>query len=284
MDKSDYTTRICSACLVEYPYTTDFFYRHKNNGGLRNTCKECWRKNRRSQKSISLDNIRIENIDLEKNGLKKCCYCHIIKPLTEDFFYFRSKSSGKYRPYCKNCHNVKYKPSEEYVKRQYAKHKNQRLNKNAAYREKNRITLRKKTKEYFAKHPEIYRAARQRRKARIRNLPYQWRAENEIFAMQYFNNSCAVCGEEDGFWHIIVMDHWIPISNDQSPGTVPWNMVQMCNILPNAPIGASYCNNSKNDKMPHEWLKEKLGENQAKRKIEEIEKFLDIARNTDYGI
>lgn len=82
-------------------------------------------------------------------------------------------------------------------------------------------------------------------------------------ALAYWGECCAVCGRPAGIWHTIAADHWIPLNNPNSPGTVPENIIPLCH-------GQDGCNNSKSDRDPVEWLTEKLGKRKARRKLAEI--------------
>lgn len=96
--------------------------------------------------------------------------------------------------------------------------------------------------------------------------------EQRRFAIEYFNNSCAICGRQlfDLFGeHRLAMDHWIPISSDKCPGTTVTNMLPMCH-------GKSGCNSHKGSKHPHEWLKQRYGKRKAEAVIERIEEYFTL--------
>src|SRR4030095_13167308 len=76
------------------------------------------------------------------------------------------------------------------------------------------------------------------------------------------------------------IDHWIPLADPASPGTVPWNMLPLCHWKKNTKNSshAPYCNASKGAKDPVVWLTEKLGPRKAKAKLKEIETFFARAQ------
>lgn len=85
----------------------------------------------------------------------------------------------------------------------------------------------------------------ERRRMRIAEFPYDWTDHDMVFALKFFNNTCAYCGN-----HLskITWDHYIPINSMQSLGTIPENMVPAC----------AQCNYSKNANDPIEWVRSKF--------------------------
>lgn len=75
-------------------------------------------------------------------------------------------------------------------------------------------------------------------------------------ALNYFHWGCAVCGRQQGFWHILAQDHWIPFSKGGHYS--PLNIVPLCH-------GEGGCNNKKSDRDALEWLTEVYGIQKARR-------------------
>ncbi len=109
-------------------------------------------------------------------------------------------------------------------------------------------------------------------RARKRRLPNTFTAQERRRALDYWNGRCAVCGRPAGLWHTIAIDHWIPLSSPECPGTVCTNMLPLCH-------GTDGCNNRKYAKMPNVWLRETLGKHRAARKREEIDYFFHWMQN-----
>lgn len=105
-----------------------------------------------------------------------------------------------------------------------------------------------------------------RYRARRKALPNTYTADDWAQALDYWDNTCAVCGRPPGLWHTLSQDHWLPLSHPDCPGTVAMNMLPLC-------YGADGCNNSKGKKEPHKWLIERLGKRKAKKKLAEIEAY-----------
>jgi ribosomal protein S27E len=107
-----------------------------------------------------------------------------------------------------------------------------------------------------------YMRYRERRKA----LPNTFTTDDWTRALEYWGNTCAVCGRPPGLWHTLSQDHWLPLSHSDCPGTVAMNMLPLC-------YGVDGCNNSKGKKHPRKWLIERLGSRKGRKKIAEIEAY-----------
>lgn len=117
-------------------------------------------------------------------------------------------------------------------------------------RETNRVSQRK----YRRTHRNVVNSNKAKRRAMKRALPSDYTETDVDFATNYFHGCCAVCRNQAvGFYTRLHLDHWIPISSDNCPGTIPQNMVPLC----------SDCNLSKHDKQPHLWLRDKYTPHKA---------------------
>jgi len=214
--------------------------------------------------------------------MKKCSACHEFK---DESAFSRSKS----RPdglcsQCKLCQAAyRVTPEAQAVRAQYreknrtrirrygvvfrAKHHEALCIKFAARRVTHHEKIQSGIQSWRMAHPEIVRKYQQkwasankekcrialiRRRARKRGLPDTFTQEQWHFALTYFDHSCAVCGNQEGFFWTLAMDHWIPMANPDCPGTIATNIVPLCH-------GQGGCNNSKCNKDPHAWLLKKYG-------------------------
>lgn len=136
-----------------------------------------------------------------------------------------------------------------------------------------REVVRNGQRKYRRKYPDKIKVRAANRKARQHDLPEGLTADEWGFALQYFDNCCAVCGRPAGLWHTIAQDHWIPVSanNDANPGTVATNIVPLCH-------GYDGCNNSKHDKPADEWLIGAYGKRKAGQIMKRIEEYFTIVR------
>lgn len=112
-----------------------------------------------------------------------------------------------------------------------------------------------KKRERARRKTPKYRAFQHRYFARKRGLPDTFTADDWSRGLAYFKDRCAVCGRKvlygaDLFGsYTLAMDHWIPLTSPDCPGTVPWNIVPLCH-------GHGGCNNRKRNRNAHEWLME----------------------------
>lgn len=102
-----------------------------------------------------------------------------------------------------------------------------------------------------------------RRRTEVYNRPYNYRARDWQYALDYFGGRCAVCGSSLR----LSADHWLPLSSPNSLGTVPSNIVPLCFA----------CNNDKGSSDPILWLYRRLGHD-ALVKLTDITAFISTTR------
>ncbi len=139
--------------------------------------------------------------------MKICAKCKMELPLTT----FRTDIQNRDRrySYCRPC--------ERRLRRErYKRDPGKGRESTRRYRrtDKGRLTIQRDTRNAKPKR-------------RSGHLPYVFSRFDMSLAVYFFGNSCALCGVS---FHEtkISWDHWIPLSDDNCPGTVPWNMVPMC--------------------------------------------------------
>lgn len=235
---------------------------------------------------------------------KRCKTCQRELPISE----FNQKQAN-----CKSCHHAYLKQwrsdhpeyAREYMKTYYAqnadhmrerrrewyrnnrerslatakewnKRNPDRLKAIAKYHNRKRRTYHLEfTRSWRKQHPEGQRIAGHRRRARKRNLPDTFTKQDWHRALDYFDHRCAVCGKPADFWRVISPDHWIPLANPNCPGTVPENIIPLCNSTKD---GEGGCNNSKQAREPIEWLIDKFGQRKAKRILARIEAYFALVK------
>ncbi|MFA6270737.1 MAG: hypothetical protein WC657_06055 [Candidatus Paceibacterota bacterium] len=138
-------------------------------------------------------------------------------------------------------------------------------------------------KEAFGNNPSICKACLTRTAAAFRILrgrtitdicdlqPVDYNGLDWQKTLEFFEYKCVVCGEEDGMFTSLSIDHWIPISDKRSPGHVPWNIIPLCH-------GLGGCNNSKRNRDPEIWLKLRVGNTNALCVSGRIQEFFGIAK------
>lgn len=229
--------------------------------------------------------------------LKRCSKCGVEKPATSEYFYSRTDYQGKLRSACIACTRAIGKDYDQRTPRnrraqqmlyyhenrevyrerdrlRYLNNKQSELERNRLYHKRNKATISARHRSYRQSNPELIKSYYHNYRARRLSLPADLTASDIHFATDYWNNRCCICGRQfkDLFGeHTLAFDHWIPLSNPDSLGTVPHNMLPMCH-------GVGGCNNSKGAKDPLEWLTDKLGKRKAKQKLKEIEAYFDLVR------
>lgn len=232
---SDY--KICIHCRQSFPATLEFFPTYTVRGVryLRNLCRPCWRANRREYNA--------KHPELKQASRKRRDPAIVAAEKKRSHERNREKDNARGKRW-----------REEHLEHA---------------REKARGNYYKKRDTRIAKAM----VNTVKRMARKRSLPDTFTAEQWKFALEYFQHTCAVCGRAVGLWHTLAMDHWIPLSDPNCPGTVATNIIPLCH-------GMDGCNNSKNNRDPLVWLTDKFGSHRARAIATRIEEYFLVWYNT----
>lgn len=219
----------CSTCGVEKPLTDEFWHKDKTSRtGYAYKCKTC-----------ALDRSRrwvAENRQRNKDNCNKWYAEH-----QDRVHVYRAENADHDKAY----------------KRAWRKaHPNLVKQHKSASQKRHRDSANVRARRYGHNHPERVKVFTQKRQARKRSLPDTFTPTDWEHCLAYFHDCCAVCGKPQGLWHKLAMDHWIPLSDPVCPGTVVTNIVPLCH-------GEGGCNNSKCDRDPLEWLRDKFGPRRA---------------------
>jgi hypothetical protein len=136
-------TKKCTKCKDEFPATREFFHKHINGKyGVTSRCKECLKLDYRE--SYKKQKLKTHNY---KSGKKRCTNCKEEFPATLEFF--TKKVNGKYglTSKCKKCNN-------SYLKQNYQKHRDKRLEQKKEYHKNNREKLKQKNKKWYHENKE----------------------------------------------------------------------------------------------------------------------------------
>lgn len=221
------------------------------------------------------------------------------QPATEDYFRRRSDRGGRFASECRACGRARckadYRRNKE-KRREYARchsdaRKRYAATYNATYYSKHRDRLREKARQnaransdalnakrrtlrqingdvvrqrhntYRNTHRDQFRAYNLRRLARKRALADTFTISDWERVLRAFD-SCAYCGKTVDTYHA---DHFIPLSDEHCPGTIPTNIVCAC----------PSCNSSKHDHDPSDWLPRKFGQRRAKQILARILAYFD---------
>jgi len=248
----------CSLCQECFPATPQYFYREKlGKFGLTARCKYC---------TYLMQHDLVCLLDLSKmTGKKQCTRCKQFK--TADKFYPAKRGKFRRRPTCIECdaqmQHEKLPVIREKRRERYKKNPNVQVQ-IKRWQSTNSGKVQRYKKAWKTNNPKTVQIHDLCRRARISSLPNSFTADDYQRMMSYWGNACAITGVTDDL-HI---DHWIPIADPNSLGTVPGNMLPMAGRL----------NLRKSAKHPHVWLRETFGEDQAQAIIERIEAYFEWVR------
>jgi hypothetical protein len=287
----------CKACKSQ----EDQVYRAHHRAALIAKEKAYYQANR--ARILALKSV--EHLD-PLTTYKTCPRCEAAKPL--DAFSLQRASSDGRRSHCRDCIKAERagwsadkKRQERERQRQWTKaHVEDERRRLRDYKRANKEKMRLAKQIYVAAnhekilaqqrqhrrekledirvyqaawaraHPEIGRAAVQRRRARQRGLPDTLTLDDIAALYQYWGFACAICGQQEGLFGIqLVLDHWIPIVAPACPGTVRTNIVLLCH-------GRGGCNNSKLSRDPILWLTRRYGERKAKAILKKIPAYFAL--------
>jgi hypothetical protein len=165
---------------------------------------------------------------------RHCSFGNHWLPSDPEHFGTNKQRCDGLNPYCKTCNSQRYKDYRrthpEYSDRINRNQKEWRANNLEIAREKGRISMNK-------------------RKARKRELPKKFGPGDSLRMRNYWKRKCAICDCETDKVNPLCSDHWIPINDNDCPGTIPTNMVPLC----------KRCNSSKGNRRPDDWLFDKYG-------------------------
>lgn len=210
--------------------------------------------------------------DTTNPPLKRCSKCGEEFPATPEYFQRHSHRKDGLYSWCKLCTKVKMqsrKNHAEYNRQWRLKHpdyhqqwresnpdyhslyfkKNQvRISKrtriaSVIWRRNNQEWVRKYSQDYYKRNPLITRINGQRRKARKATLTATFTAEQWQTCLEYFHHTCAYCGDQQDFWHVLEQEHFVPLTS--GGGYTASNIIPACKS----------CNSSKQNKPARDWIR-----------------------------
>lgn len=261
----------CTTCNVEFPATSEHFYRQKWPNGeytLRGACKKCFREresrtrhDRRSGLEPKPRRVTAREINADPDACirpdisKTCITCGTQYPSTPTYFHRSRGYSDGLHPNCKRCVRAMHK--EYYARpdivervRKYQQTEVFRsYQKQYAHRPEVKARAKARSEEPEAKrYHELYRKAYWQRpevkaQARLRNFnrrsaPGSFTTKDIEAIRKAQGNRCYICHKKLGKkYHI---DHFIPIKlgGTNDPG--------------NLRLACPKCNLSKGPKHPHD--------------------------------
>lgn len=226
----------CPRCSNVFPLTHEYYGINKSRAsGFNQYCKNCWRNIQSERRKRERDEKGIIPVP---DGMRRCSICHEIKPATRE--HFTTCSAGKYglQTFCKPC-AAKYH-------RDYRASNPEKISATEKKRSKTdsrRKNQRENSKKRYHLDPlqkQKTRTKNSNRRARMKGAEGHHTAEDEQAQYAAQNGKCWYCGEKlNGKYEI---DHINPLSRGGS--NWPDNLVATC----------AFCNRSKHDKLPWEWI------------------------------
>lgn len=243
-------TKHCSKCGATKPATTEYFYRDKKlKSGLHSWCKECVLAGQKAYHHANKDERNKYSKDWRKNNNDR------FKVALKDWY---EKNKERVKAYWK----AKREEDPEKLKQQQRE-------RGQKYRENHKEIANARTSAWEKANPDRGRIKKHRRRARKVSKPDTFTPEQWQHCLNYFKGCCAVCERPlSGLFHRPHADHWIALSDPDSPGTVAKNMICLCG-------GRDGCNESKADKRPDVWLEAKFGKRRAKQIATKIQAYFD---------
>lgn len=247
--------KTCTKCGETYPATVEYFYRDKTRSdGLFPHCKRCKLKDAHEYHIKTREQKR--EYDYNYRHFRRD---HLLQ-LKRMYYIEKRESLLEYqREYRKsNPEIIRERKHQYYV----------------AHRDQIRIRRQTQNREYRLANRERYRIHQSNRNARKRSLPDGFTLEQQAFALEYFGNVCAVCRRPfyDLFSErVLALDHWVPLSSDDCPGTTATNMIPLCH-------GIDGCNNSKGSRDPEKWLISRFGKRKTREILQRIEAYFEAVR------
>lgn len=236
---------------------------------------------------------------------KQCSKCGEIYPATSEFYSPSDRYRSGFISYCRDCGRAMHarwreknrEHTREYSKKYWEENREECLRRMYQRREENREEylqwrrdwykqngdkLRRKARKYARENRDARKryekSARKlkrihlvRYRARKASLPDNFTTDDWQYALNYFHGCCAVCGRQlNGMFGEVKpnADHWIPITDESCPGTVPGNIVPLCG-------GVGGCNQRKADTPPEEWLEREYGKRKGQKILKRINEYFE---------
>lgn len=262
-------TKRCSKCGKEYPKDRENFYALKDGAdGLHSWCKECCRAAGRKRKRTPVAELSPDEVEVQRAKGR-------------EYYYRNREHQLEYaaRPDIRERRNAQRKeryktPEGKANQRHWAENKRRR--KGVLPREEWLNSVRKPKTARVPKQKVLKRDRDLQslsndfmRSKRLNAVVRNFTTADWERCLEYFNWCCAACGRQmrDLFGeHVPSADHWIPLSSQDCPGTIPTNVVPLCH-------GKGGCNNSKGKKRPDDWLAQRFSKHQVREIKERIERY-----------
>ena len=252
---ADSEIKRCCTCKQERPFT-DFGPCRRSKDGRKPRCKYC---------------RRIESRNYRENNREACAA--LIKAWAKRNPERRRASFRRYDAAHREERRVKsriYKAANVDVMRERRRAwRKANPEKVAAHMARNYAKHKEERREFRRKNIDKYRVYWSRKKTKRLRLPTNWSRADVRWGLKYFGHSCIVCFAPFSENNRPQWDHWIPVTQENCPGTIPTNMVPLCGL----------CNRSKRNHDAGKWLLKKLGTSDAARVLVAVNEFFETVRS-----
>lgn len=230
MSDSTISLKRCSICGLEFPATTEFFYR--NHNGLRADCKNC----RRAYDKRRYDRVRDHRLLQMRQW-----YAENRDYKLEQSRLWHEANKEYRRLYKKEWYATHRNYALEYMRNYRVLNLDEVRARNRDWHYQNLHRSRKSHQEWYKANPERRRVYSARRRSRIKASGEQFNAIDVLVQFKSQKGLCWWCEKplDPDNYHI---DHRVPIS--KGGGNSAGQIVISCPT----------CNLSKKDKMPWEWI------------------------------
>jgi hypothetical protein len=287
---SDHTTestpsKRCTKCGESKPATSEYYGKYKRTSdGFKAWCKACVKafpveysemlrverdKRRADAQRTNAEKVNARNrqryhANIEKERQRSRAYHEAnTEKVRESGRVYREANREKTRA-AVNAWAAANREKNRERGRAYAKaNRTKNRARSAAWRKTNADKVKAQDRAYYEANIDKVFINIQRRRARKEELPDTLTTEQWQVCIDYFGGCCAACGRPPGLWHRLSLDHFIPLSSDNCPGTTVFNAIPLCS-------GEGGCNNSKGNKDALEWATEKFGKRKGKQIVARI--------------
>jgi hypothetical protein len=265
----------CPRCHLVKPLTPAFFYRNKSQKiGFNAACKSCLDKENRDQywrdpNQYRQAQQRYRLANLERYLARQRAYSTRLRSTPDGREALHQRERKRYL--------ADVEASRRRGLEAYWRHPETSREQTKRWKRAHPERVRATTDAWRKAHPVLFRemdrVRQQRRRARKQQLPAAFTHAEKRACLAYWQHACAICGAQEGFFHTLVLDHWIPLRDTANcPGTVAENLVPLCH-------GKYGCNNIKSARDPEAFLVSRFGTRFARRKLAEVEAYFASIRS-----
>lgn len=274
-------TKACSKCGEEKPATTEYFgARKKSPDGLKVWCRVCEKDYHKEYRNANRERLRAQaraRLDANRDAVAQYFKEYRARNIDRIKAYDRERYYANREERSAKAKAAYRLDSERFKKRAnayYWANREARLKRNRAYARLNTEKSAEQNRAWRSKNRlrSNYnnRFRSQRRKARKAKLADSFTQEDWGQCLDYFSGTCAACGTLPTLFIRLEMDHYVPLSSPDCPGTVKGNMIPLCKS----------CNASKGNRDALEWAVERLGgKRKAKQFIKRVQAYFDSLPN-----